>query len=206
MKKNLLIGFFFIGAISMLVMSMHFFQHEVSGIMKYKEISSNAIYRLCFKAHILFGIIAIFTGPVQFLTNLKRTYLSLHRKMGYIYFISVLISAVVGLVIAQYAMGGMISTVGFTILGIFWISSAVLALIAIKKKDITAHKKWMFINYGLTFGAITQRTLLLVPLLINTEFIPVYRLSAWLPWILNTIIAFYLFKKSEDKVSNKVLN
>lgn len=190
----------------MLVMSMHFFQNEVSGIMKNKDISSNAIYRLCFKSHILFGIIAIFTGPIQFLTNLKRSYLSLHRIMGYIYFVSVLISAVVGLVIAPYAMGGLISTIGFTILGIFWMSSAILAIIAIKNKDITTHKKWMFINYGLTFGAITQRTLLLVPLLINIEFIPIYRLSAWLPWILNTFIAFYLFKKSEENVSNKVLN
>jgi len=43
MKKYLLIGFFFIGVISMLVMSMHFFQHEISRIMKYKDISSDFI-------------------------------------------------------------------------------------------------------------------------------------------------------------------
>jgi hypothetical protein len=56
------------------------------------------------------------------------------------------------------------------------------------------------ISYGLTFAAITQRTLLLVPLLTDIEFIFIYRLSAWLPWILNTAIALYLFKKSEKKV------
>jgi len=187
----------------MFIMSMHFFQQEISGILKYKEISSNYIYRLCFKSHIFFGIVAIFVGPFQFLTNVKRTYLSLHRKMGYIYFISILISSVVGLGIAQYAMGGMISTVGFSILAIFWMSTVVLAMVSIRAGDITNHKKWMFISYGLTFASIPQRTLLLIPLLFNIEFISVYRVSAWLPWILNTIIAFYLFRKSELKIFNK---
>ncbi len=204
MKKNLLIGFFYVGAITMLIMSMHFFQHEISGIMKNKEISSSYVYRLCFKSHIFFGIIAIFIGPIQFLTNAKRNYLGLHRKLGYVYFISVLISSVVGFGIAQYAMGGIISSLGFSILAILWMSTVVLAMVSIRAGDITNHKKWMFINYGLTFASIPQRTLLLIPLLFNIEFIPIYRISAWLPWILNTIIAIYLFKKSELRMRGGV--
>jgi hypothetical protein len=163
MKKYLLIGFFFIGAITMLTMSLHFFQNEISGIMKYKDISAN-------------------------------------MRLGYIYLSSVLISSVMGLLVAQFAMGGIVSTIGFSILAVFWFVSAIIAITSIRKKDIVTHKKWMFISYGLTFAAITQRTLLLVPLLTDIEFIFIYRLSAWLPWILNTAIALYLFKKSERKV------
>jgi hypothetical protein len=48
MKKYLLIGFFFIGAITMLVMSLHFFQNEISGIMKYKDISANIFVQVMF--------------------------------------------------------------------------------------------------------------------------------------------------------------
>jgi len=205
MKKTLLIGFFFLGAISMLVMSMHFFQHEISGILKYKDISSNPVYRLGFKSHILFGIIAIFTGPVQFLTNRRKKQLSFHRRLGYVYFASVLISSTMGLLVAQYAMGGILSTIGFSLLAIFWMLSAVLAVFSIRKGDIIAHKKWMFVNYGLTFAAITQRTLLLVPLIIDVQFIYVYRASAWLPWMLNTLIALYLFRRSEPKAPRQVL-
>jgi uncharacterized membrane protein len=206
MKRSFLIVFFFIGAIAMLVMSLHFFQQEISGILKYKAVSSNFIFRLCFKSHILFGMLAIFTGPVQFLTYLRNKHLRFHRRMGYVYFVSVLISSVMGLIIAQYAMGGIISTVGFSLLAIAWMGSAVLAIVSIRRKKVTAHKKWMFVNYGLTFAAIPQRTLLLVPLLIDLEFIPIYRLSAWLPWILNTLIALYLFRKSEPKASAGLLN
>ncbi|NAY91723.1 DUF2306 domain-containing protein [Muricauda sp. JGD-17] len=201
MKKYLLIGFFFIGAITMLIMSLHFFQHEISGILKYKDISSSALYRLCFKSHILFGIIAIFTGPTQFLTRLRIERLNLHKRLGYVYFFSVLFSSVMGLIAAQFAMGGIVSTIGFSVLSVFWFTSAILAIHTIRKKDIRTHKKWMYVNYGLTFAAITQRTLLLIPLFLDIKFISIYRLSAWAPWILNTMVALYLFKKSEPKVS-----
>jgi uncharacterized membrane protein len=164
MKKYLLIGFFFIGATTMLVMSLHFFQNETSGIMKYKDISANILYRLCFKSHILFGIIAIFTGPTQFLTRLRIKRLNIHRRLGYIYLSSVLISSVMGLLVAPFAMGGIVSTIGFSILAVFWFVSAIIAITSIRKKDIVTHKKWMYISYGLTFAAITQRTLLLIPL------------------------------------------
>lgn len=204
MKKKALIGFFFIGAITMLVMSMHFFQREISGILKYKAISSHFLFRLFFKTHILFGILAIFTGPLQFLTNLRKKRVQFHRQLGYVYFSAVLISAAMGLFIAQYAMGGILSTLGFSILAVFWMSSAIAAIVAIRKKDLGRHQFWMFINYGLTFAAITQRTLLLVPLLIDIEFITIYRLSAWLPWMLNTLIALYLFRRYASRATVRV--
>lgn len=197
MKKHFLLGFFYVGAVSMLAMSLHFFQHEISGILKYKDISSSTAFRFCFKAHILFGIIAIFVGPSQFITSLKAKFPALHRSMGYLYFLSVVISSTMGLLIAQYAMGGIISTIGFSILAIFWLSSVLYAFSAIVRGAVLVHKKWMFVSYGLTFAAIPQRTLLLVPLLFDIKFVYIYRLSAWLPWMLSTGLAFYLFKKSQ---------
>lgn len=202
--KKLLIGFFFLGAISMLVMSMHFFQNEISGILKYKDVSSNAWYRLFFKAHIFLGLIAIITGPFQFLTNQNSARLAIHKKLGYVYILSVLISSVMALIVAPYAMGGWVSSVGFSVLAVFWMTTAILAIISIKKKQILAHQKWMYINYGLTFAAITQRTLLLAPLLVDVEFLNIYKLSAWLPWMLNTFIAVALFRKSQNGITNRL--
>ena len=183
----------------MLVMSLHFFQHEVSGILTYKDVASSQVFRLCFKAHIFFGMVAIFTGPTQFLPGLRTAPFKFHRRMGYVYFSAVLTSAVMGLLIAQYAMGGLISTVGFSLLALFWLGSALAALVSIKRGAVTAHKQWMFISYGLTFTAIPQRTLMLLPLLMDLAFIPVYQTSAWLPWLLNTGVAWYLFRRSERR-------
>lgn len=201
MKKILFIGFLYAGAITMLVMSMHFFQQEASGLLKSKELVTEAWYRWTFKAHILFGIIAIFAGPVQFLEKLRARNLRLHRSIGYVYFISVLISSIAGLIIAQYAMGGIVSTLGFSALAIFWLSTDILAINAIKKKKIAEHQKWMLINYGLTFAAIPQRTMLALALIPGFKFIVVYQFSAWLPWILNTLIAFWIIKKTTPKIA-----
>lgn len=197
MKKYFLIGFFLIGAISMLVMSLHFFQSEVSGILKYKDIATEKLFRVAFKTHIFFGIIAIFTGPVQFLNNEKSTQGSVHRKIGYVYFVAVLVSAIFGFLVAPYAMGGIVTHIGFSILAVIWFSTIILAVRAAKRKDFITHKKWMYISYGLTFAAITQRTMLLIPLLLEVEFITIYRASAWLPWMINSGIAWYLFRKSQ---------
>jgi len=178
---------------------MHYFQDAVTGILKMKEIASNPIYLFCLRTHIALGIAAIFLGPSQFISKFRSKFTNLHRKMGYLYFTCVMVSSITGIIVAQYAMGGMITRIGFSILAIFWFKSALIALNSAKKLDFTRHKKWMYISYGLTFAAITQRTLLLVPLIFSIKFMSIYKLSAWLPWILNTLIAIYLFNKSEQK-------
>jgi uncharacterized membrane protein len=165
----------------MLIMSFHFFQHEISGILRGKDIATQGWFRLLFKAHVFFGIVAIFLGPAQFWPRFRNRYLAWYRRLGYGYLAAVLISAMMGLFIAQYAMGGMTTRVGFSILAVLWFGTAVAAILTVRRGAIAAHRRWMFLNYGLTFAAITQRTLLLVPLLTAAPFLPVYQLSAWLP-------------------------
>lgn len=179
----------------MLVMSAHYFQAEPSGILRNKDIASSTLFRIAFKLHIALGIVAIAVGPMQFAQRLRVARRGWHRAAGYVYFGAVFTSAVTGLVIAQFAMGGVVTQIGFSLLATFWFASATLALRAILRRDVRTHQQWMYINYGLTFAAITQRTLLLVPLLSGIAFMPIYQLSAWLPWILNTGIAWYFFQR-----------
>jgi len=196
--------FFFAGALSMLIMSMHYFQEEITGILKGKNISSSLWYRLCLKTHIVFGIVAMLIGPFQFIKKIRTNYSKWHRRIGYVYFLSVIISSVTGLLVAQFALGGIISRIGFSFLAILWFVITLLALKSILKRNIKLHKKYMFISYALTFAAIPQRTMLLFPLFFSIDFIPVYRLSAWLPWILNTFLALYFYKKSMNKNYNNL--
>ena len=106
------------------------------------------------------------------------------------------LSGLSGLIIAQFAMGGWITTIGFSILSLMWIYTIIKAITSIRAGDVLHHKKWMFLSYGLTFAAITQRTLLLIPLLTDIPFIPIYQLSAWLPSLINLSIAYFLFRRS----------
>ena len=185
----------------MLVMSNHYFEEEVTGVMKGKTVANEWWYGLSLRGHILLGLVAIFTGPFQLMSFLRNRFIKLHRGMGYIYAISVLISSLCGLLVAQFPMGGMITQVGFSLLAIFWLFSLLKAVQQIRKGEIKQHQKWMFINYGLTFAAITQRTLLLFPLFLDVDFMNIYRLSAWLPWMLNTAVAVFLYNRVKVEIT-----
>jgi len=196
MKKIVFTVFLCIGAISMIVMSLHYFQSDSAGILKRKQIAESFWYLLTFRTHIFLGIVAISIGPFQFFKKIRFNYKTIHKIIGYIYTISVLLSGLSGLIIAQFAMGGWITTIGFSILSLMWMYTIVKAISSIREGNVVQHKKWMFLSYGLTFAAITQRTLLLIPLLTEISFMPVYQLSAWLPSLINLSISYFLFKSS----------
>ena len=196
----MLITFFLVGALSMLIMSFHYLESDSTGILKRKEIAEQFWYLFTFRTHIILGIVAISFGPFQFLEKLRNKYTFLHKAMGYVYTLSVMFSSLAGLIIAPFAMGGWITSVGFTMLSIMWLSTTIIGVRHIVLGAISQHRKWMFFSYALTFAAITQRTLLLIPLLTEIPFIPIYQLSAWLPWLINLCIANYLYKRTQAKV------
>ena len=196
MRKIALIVFFFIGAISMVIMSLHYFQSDAAGILKRKEIANSSWFLFTFRLHIFLGLVAIFIGPFQFIKKIRNTYKTSHKVIGYVYTASVLSSGLAGLIIAQFAMGGWITAIGFSVLSIAWLFTTIMAINSIRCGKVLSHKKWMFLSYGLTFAAITQRTLLLIPLLTEVPFMSIYQLSAWLPWLLNLSIAYSCYKRS----------
>ncbi len=196
--RHLGTAFFIVGAISMLLMSFHYLIGEDSGILKGKVLQDIHWYRTSLRAHILMGIAAIFIGPFQLIPAMVRKRPRLHRTLGYMYTLAVASSALTGLNIAQHAMGGMITRIGFSLLALLWLGSLVYALLNIRKRNIRQHQKGMLINYALTFAAITQRTLLLFAFLPAFDFMPIYQLSAWLPWMFNVSIALYLIKDKKS--------
>lgn len=195
MIKLLKFIFLLVGAMSMLLMSRHHFQAEESGILVGKAIAASFGYRFLFLTHVSMGIVAISLGPFQFLPNLLKKRPKWHRMLGYVYAVGVLLSSISGFGVAPYAMGGIASQSGFSVLALLWFFTALKAVHLARIGQIGAHRYWMYLNYGLTFAAITQRTMLLIPLWTDVPFMPVYRLSAWLPWILNLGLAHYLSLK-----------
>ena len=199
MKKKVFIGFLLVGALTMWIMSCHYFQNDDSGILRNKKVASQLWYIIVFRTHIGFGLLAILVGPIQFVHRFRAQYPRLHRRCGYWYFTSVVLSGLSGLLIAQFSMGGWVSRLGFTVLSVLWLILTSKSILAVTVSDIVGHQKWSYLGYSLTFAAITQRTLLLIPLLTNVSFMHIYQFSAWLPWILNLLIANRLYQSTRSK-------
>jgi len=157
---------------------------------KPKELVADSVWHTLFYTHITFGGIAMLTGWTQFSTRLRSRYLNMHRLLGKIYVIAVVLSSGAGLYIAFFASGGIICATGFGLLAILWFTTVILAYTSIRKLEIAAHEKWMIRNYALTFAAVTLRIYL--PLLSNFvfhDFIPAYRIVSWLCWVPNLVVA-----------------
>ena len=194
MKKGFLV-FLWVGAISMIAMAAHYLQADDTGILRRKEIASSTAYFWLFRTHVLSGLIAISIGPLQFIERIRRDHVKLHRTAGFVYFVNVLLSSLSALAVAPFAMGGVVSAVGFSLLGLVWFSITVKAWLSIFRRQIDQHMQLSLLSYSLTFAAITQRTLLLVPLLTGVPFLPIYQLSAWLPWMLNLVIGGWVWRR-----------
>ena len=191
MKKKLLLAFFLIGALSMLLMSAHYLQPKNTGILIEKPVAKAFWYSILFRIHVLFGIIAIAVGPFSLSTNLRKNKAKLHRQIGYIYSLSVALSGFCGLLVAPFAMGGIMAQSGFFVLSILWLISLYIGITAAIEGTYTSHRRYLLLNYSLTFAAITQRTMLLTAFFTSIPFITIYQWSAWLPWMLNGAIAWY---------------
>ncbi|PCJ93203.1 MAG: hypothetical protein COA50_14305 [Flavobacteriaceae bacterium] len=157
------------------------------------DLIANKLYLFTFYTHIFLGGLALLTGFSQFYKKLRRKRLGLHKILGKIYVISVLLSGTAGLVIAFFATGGIITALGFGGLAILWLYTTANAYLSIKQGKIEAHQRWMIRSYALCFAAVSLRIYL--PLFLGVfrmDFIPAYQIIAWLCWMPNILVAEFL--------------
>jgi hypothetical protein len=81
---------------------------------------------------------------------------------------------------------------GFISLDLIWLITTVLGFITILKKNIELHKKLMIYSYSVCFAAVTLRIWLPILEISTGSFLIAYRIVAWLSWIPNIIVAYYL--------------
>ncbi len=174
---------------------MYFILDERFGLLlsKSEVILNDTIWNIGFYTHISFGGLALMIGWMQFSESIRKKRIKLHRKIGLIYFIAVLISGVSGLYIAFFAEGGLISILGFLSLGVVWLYTTGAGFLAIKNGNIRRHQIMLIYSYAACFGAVMLRIWL--PILITLyqgEFIPAYRIVAWLAWVPNILVAYWI--------------
>lgn len=163
---------------------------------KSEEILSSTFWNWFFYQHIIFGAMSMLTGWTQFSGKLRKRNINIHRVLGKIYVLSVMLSGSAGLYLSFYATGGLIPSFGFGAMAVCWLSTTIMAFLTIKKGKINAHQNWMIRSYALCWAAVTLR--LWLPILqggFGLDFITAYLLVSWLCWVPNLILAEWLLVK-----------
>jgi uncharacterized membrane protein len=166
------------------------------GLLRSKSavLLADNLWNVMFYTHIILGGIALLIGWLQFNKKLRNKYINLHRNIGKVYIISCLLSGVAGFYIALHATGGISPKLGFLSMALVWFFTTLFGFIAIKKGNVIKHQKLMIYSYAACFSAVTLRIWL--PLLSNLlgGFLPAYRIVAWLSWVPNIIVAYFIIK------------
>jgi hypothetical protein len=108
--------------------------------------------------------------------------------------IGVLLGGLSGLYVAAFAFGGLVAKLGFFCLAVLWLYTGLRAFLAIRRNDVTEHRKWIARNFSLTLAAITLRIYLAASMIAGIPFALAYPVIAWLAWVPNLLVAGWVFR------------
>ncbi|CAH0160327.1 hypothetical protein SRABI27_01343 [Pedobacter sp. Bi27] len=200
-KKGLWILFATFALLIGLYPAIYFLMDRKFGLLNSKSVDllTNTFWNIGFYMHIIFGGIALFIGWTQFSPKMRNRRMALHRKLGKVYVVAVLLSALAGIYIGFFATGGWVSSAGFICLGIVWLYTTLKAYLHIKSAEIEKHQKMMVYSYAACFAAVTLRIWLPLLTMVYGDFSKAYLVVAWLCWIPNLIVAYLITRRTANQ-------
>ncbi|MBA4120300.1 MAG: hypothetical protein C0513_06330 [Isosphaera sp.] len=151
-------------------------------------------HRVAILAHIAGSMAALLIGPAQFISGLRARQPRVHRVLGRLYLLGVLVGGVAGLRMAMLAFGGIVAHTGFALLAALWLWTGARALLAARAGRIAEHRRWMIRNFALTFAAVTLRAQLGLFAALGFAFESYYPVLAWISWVPNLMVAQWLVR------------
>jgi hypothetical protein len=163
-------------------------------------------YLPAYYSHVLIGGIILVLGFFQLHPKSIQRFRKLHRVGGYIYVMGILFFAAPGgIVMSLFVDRGPWVLTSFLLQGSLWFLFTALAFDRIRKRDITAHRQWMWRSYALTFAAITLRIYIFISSYSYNLSVPqAYATLAWLSWVPNLVVAEIYLRTSASMQRNNV--
>jgi hypothetical protein len=114
--------------------------------------------------HIGGGTLALFTGPFQLWSGLRARHLRLHRLTGRVYVFGVAVGGAAGYYLSFHTQPPDFAVALFMLATAWWLTVG-MAFIAIRHRQIAAHKEWMIRGYVVTFAFVLFRYLVMQPVM-----------------------------------------
>lgn len=124
---------------------------------------------ISFLGHAIGGVAFGIIGPLQFGRVLARKYGRLHRVLGRAFVVAGAFLSLSSLTLLWEFpdTNGVVVNAGRLVFGIALGIALIVAMVAIKRRNITAHRDWMIRAYAIGMGA-TLVSLLFIPIFIIT--------------------------------------
>ncbi len=151
--------------------------------------------------HIVGGTLALLLGPFQFWTGLRRKHMQFHRWTGRLYVLGVAIAASGAFYLAVNTDFGWSFGLGLFTMATAWVVVTGMALLAVLRRNITAHKQWMIRSYVVTFAFVSFRfvqDIEAVQALGTPE--EVIAMLSWTTWAIPLLVTELVFNIKRDRL------
>ncbi|MGE5109880.1 MAG: DUF2306 domain-containing protein [Acidobacteriaceae bacterium] len=140
--------------------------------------------------HAIFAGLAMLMGAFQFSNRLRARYLRVHRVLGYVYVIGVMIGAPLGIPLA--AKVATPSLVAASVVQAFgWMLCTAIALYCVRTRNIQQHRRWMIRGYPFAMVFTVARLIIPIPPVLRSGFVGIeivvwtaIALAAFLPSVI----------------------
>ena len=97
-----------------------------------------------------------------------------HRVLGRLYGLAILISGASGLWLAATTMAGPVAAFGFGLLAVLWLGTTGRGISLAIRGDRVAHRRWMIRSIALTLAAVTLRIQIPMGMMLDIPFDTAY--------------------------------
>lgn len=155
--------------------------------------------------HILPGALFIVLGALQFVKNIRRNFIKIHRFMGRIY---ILLGLIVGItaIIMGFLMkfGGLAETTAVLVFSSYFLLALLKAYKHIRNREYDLHREWMIRGYAIGLAVATMRPI--IGLFFAFTQIPFNRFFGyvfWIAFIIHLIVAEWWIRFTRSAAANK---
>jgi uncharacterized membrane protein len=120
--------------------------------------------------HAFFAGLALVMGAFQFSNRLRARYLRVHRILGYVYIVAVMIGAPLAIPLAaRVATPSLVAASVVQASG--WMVCTGIALYCIRKHNVREHRRWMIRGYPFAMIFTVARLIIPIPPVLRSGFV-----------------------------------
>ncbi len=139
-------------------------------------------------AHLTGGPLALLLAPFQLWSGLRARRPGVHRALGRLYGLAILIGALGSLALVPAFTGSSFAAAGFVALALLWLATTALGIRAARARDFARHRRWMLRSVALTFAAVTLRVMMAPLMAAGWSVNETYQVTAWGCWLVNLAV------------------
>ena len=144
-------------------------------------------HRVATYLHVAAGAVFLILAPFQFSTRIRRRHVRFHRWSGRLLVLTAVLTAIAGLffgLLMPYA--GLAEVIVVALFGGLFLVAIAKAYLAIRRRDVATHRRWMIRAFAVALGIATARLAgLAVDLTLSPAGLPakpLFVLALWIGW------------------------